>query len=233
MSTKSHNIITLVCILIIMFCIVAFVLIAVDNRDKTNFVFNEHLQDTLVTISYDDNVDSLSLKDVSYYILVMEASVNHTASLYNPSNNSAYWNLYINNTFLKSIAKDNTIYVAIRDHIYYCEALANGYKLDESEQKIISEEADSIYNNMTGKQVDATALTLEDLYNIRYKIGLATKYITHLKNDEGLTEEELNIDGKFYTELLEKYVYKIDNLCDNITLGNITVDDTNITQQEN
>lgn len=232
MSKKKENIIILICSLVIIASIVAFFVIYSNNKIKNSFILNEHLEDTIVTVTFPNDISSklnisscnISLKELSYYILVMEAGVNHTASLYNPNNLNSYWNLYISNTFVKSQAKDSTMDVCIRDNIYYYEAFSNNFDLTDDEKSVILDEASYIYSNLTAKQVDATNLTLEDLYNVRYKIGLTTKYINKLMSEDGLTEEELNIDGSYYSSLYENYDIQIDELWSTIELGNITID---------
>lgn len=224
MNKKIYNYIVLSCSLLIIFSIVLLFVINSQNKVKNSFIFNEHLNDTFITMDNEDTSYSISLKELSYYVLVMEASVNNTASLYDPSNTNKFWNLYLENTFVSTIAKDTSIDMCIRDNIYYNEAIASDFDLDETELLQVSDEASNIYYNLTGKQVDATELTLNDIYNIRYKIILATKYITHLMKNNEFTEKELNINGSYYESLYKKYNVDIDDNWDEISLGNITID---------
>lgn len=224
MNKKIYNYIVLSCSLLIIFSIVLLFVINSQNKVKNSFIFNEHLNDTFITMDNEDTSYSISLKELSYYVLVMEASVNNTASLYDPSNTNKFWNLYLENTFVSTIAKDTSIDMCIRDNIYYNEAIASDFDLDETELLQVSDEASNIYYNLTGKQVDATELTLNDIYNIRYKIILATKYITYLMKNNEFTEKELNINGSYYESLYKKYNVDIDDNWDEISLGNITID---------
>ncbi len=224
MNKKIYNYIVLSCSLLIIFSIVLLFVIKSQNKVKNSFIFNEHLNDTFITMDNEDTSYSISLKELSYYVLVMEASVNNTASLYDPSNTNKFWNLYLENTFVSTIAKDTSIDMCIRDNIYYNEAIASDFDLDETELLQVSDEAAYIYYNLTGKQVDATELTLNDIYNIRYKIILATKYITYLMKNNEFTEKELNINGSYYESLYKKYNVDIDDNWDEISLGNITID---------
>lgn len=224
---KKENIILLICALIIISSIVSFFIIRALNITSSSFKFNEHLNETLLTIAPDSDKNeaySISLKEMSYYILVSEASVNHTASLYNPDNINSYWNLYISHTFVKTIAKNTCMDMFIRDNIYYLEAQKNNFSLNSSEQALALDEATYIYQNLTGIQVDATSLTLEDLYQIRCKIDLTAKYINQLMSQYNYTSEALNVDGSYYTSVYDTYDIVISELWDNITLGNITID---------
>lgn len=232
MNKKKESIIILICAIVIIASIVAFFAIHAINNSNNSFIFNEHLEDTIITINFPKdtserlNISSynMPLKELSYYILVMEANVNHSAALYNPENLNSYWNLYISNTFVRTEAKNNTMEVCLRDNIYYYEALANGLDLNNEEKELVMQEAAYIYGNLTGKQVNATELTMETLYNVRYKIELACKYISKLMNESDYTEEELNIDGSYYMPLFESYDIEIDKLWNKIELGDITID---------
>lgn len=226
---KKENIIVLICAIVIIISIVLFSIIYTANANSSSIKFNEHLSDNILTITPVSSKNSsgsftVSLKEISYYILVCEANVNNTAALYNPDNTNSYWNLYISNTFMKTIAKDTCMDMCKRDNIYYLEAVNNNYTLDTEEQKVVLEEASYIYQNLTGKQVDATNLTLEALYNIRYKINLASKYINHLMNEYNYSIESLNIDGEYYNSICENYNINVSKLWDEIVLGDITID---------
>lgn len=230
-SKKFENIILCICALVIILSIVLF--FAIRSNNKHNFKFNEHLEESVFTLTNCPTNDvnssvNISLKEVSYYILVAEANVNHTASLYNPDNMHSYWNLYIDNTFMKTIAKDTCLDMVIRDNIYYYEALSHDTLLTTAESQSVLNEAEYIYGNLTAKQVNNTELSLEDLYNIRYKIALATKYILSISSDNSnnssLSKEELNVDGEYYNSLYESYNVEISNLWHDITLSDITID---------
>lgn len=226
---KKENIIVLICAIVIIISIVLFSIIYTANANSSSIKFNEHLSDNILTITPVSSKNSsgsftVSLKEISYYILVCEANVNNTAALYNPDNTNSYWNLYISNTFMKTIAKDTCMDMCERDNIYYLEAVNNNYTLDTEEQKVVLEEASYIYQNLTGKQVDATNLTLEALYNIRYKINLVSKYINHLMNEYNYSIESLNIDGEYYNSICENYNINVSKLWDEIVLGDITID---------
>lgn len=228
---KKENIIILICAITIMLSIALFFVIRTINKNTNTFSFNKHLSESVITITPDlGNIDDIngsykiSLQELSYYILVCEASINNTAYLYNPNNTNSYWNLYISNTFMKTIAKNTCFDMCIRDNIYYLEALKNNYTLNSDEEKSVLDEATYIYENLTGKQVDATNLTLEALYSIRYKIELASKYINHLIDDNKYTKEALNVEGDYYKSVLATYNITTSKLWDDVTLGNITID---------
>lgn len=228
---KKENIIILICAITIILSIVMFFVIRTINANSSSFKFNEHLKETVITITptvKQDNSTKIScnipLKELSYYILVCEANVNNTAYLYNPNNTNSYWNIYISNTFMKTIAKGTCMDMCQRDNIYYLEALKSNYSLDSNEEKLVLDEATYIYENLTGKQVDATNLTLEDLYNIRYKINLVSKYINHLIDEDNYSIEALNVDGDYYSAISSTYTIDVSQVWNNVTLGNITID---------
>ena len=223
MKKKTENYIILACVFVIMICAILVSIIYGTNKKNNKFVFNEHLDEEALVISKNDEKHPLTLKDVSYYVLIMEATGDANAKLYDPSKKNAFWNIYINNTFVKTIAKENAMNLCIRDNVYYLEAVANNVSLEPVELEAVEEETDFIYFSLTGKQLDATTLDRSDIYNIRYKIALATKYVTKLMNENDLSADTLNIDGEYYTDLLDSYDIEIDDLWDNVELGSITI----------
>ena len=223
MNKKKQDIIILICAITIILCVVSIGIIAAFNRTNSRFSLNKHLDDTIVTIKHKDNTYEYTLDDFAYYILLMEATINHSATLFNPNNLYALWNMKSDGSFVKDAAKELTMDLFIRDCIYYNEAIKAHISLDEAEIDTVYEEASYIYKNLTGKQVDATEYDLQDLYNIRYKINIIVKYINTLKAHTDYADEDLDIDGAYYTDLSRAYSIDIDNLWNQIELGDLTI----------
>lgn len=233
MYSKKETRIILICSLTIIFCVLAFGIIASINKVNNKFTIKKHLDDSVILIESTDfeaNSSEINnyryeytIKDISYYILLMEASINHSAHLFNPNNLYALWNMKSDGYFIKDAAKETTMAIFIRDNIYYIEALKMNVELNDAEKDIVLEEASFIYKNLTGKQVDVTNLTMEDLYNIRYKINIITKYISTIISNGQYSETDLDIDGTYYTSLLEKYKIEIFDIWDDVEFGDITI----------
>lgn len=221
---KHINVWYLITIIIIIVTIVLFfVLRSIDKQNKA-FVFNEHLDDTAISVGTTD----ISLREAAYYIIIMESSVNETAMQYNENSPFYYWNIYMNDgkdksNFLRTQAKEEVINICIRDEIYYQEAKKTGVVLDEEEVKKCTDDANIQERALTGKQIDVTKYEYRDVYKAINKIYIIKKYISMLM-DEGYTEEELELDGDYYEKLKANYDIDIkEEIWNEITLGELTV----------
>lgn len=212
----------IVTMFVIVLTILAFVyLVSVSKRE---FLFNDHLSD----MAFEINEDVITLKEASYYILVIEASVNEAAMEYNSDNVLQYWNLYLNDgkdesSFLRTQAKKDAMDACVRDAIYYREAQKTGIELDKNEEKQCIEEAREKEKQLTGKQMEVTGYEYRDLYMAIKKIAIVKKHITQLMN-EGYSEEELDVGGEYYEKMLKKYDITVNSdLWEKITLGDLTI----------
>ncbi len=213
----------LIAIVAIIVSIVAFAVIRSENKKNNAFVFQENLDENVITI--DDT--NIKLKEAAYYIMVIESNVNEFALEYDTKNPYAYWNLYLNDgtnsNFLRVEAKQNALDACIRDGIYYEEAKKQGIKLDEKEKKQCGEDAESQFNVLTGKQQQVTSYKLADMYSIIVKIAIIKKYMSILM-DEGYTEEELDFGGDYYEDVKSGYNVEINNdIWDEVNLGKLTI----------
>ena len=223
MYSKKESRIILICAITIIISVVLIGVIAAINRVNNKFTFKNHLNETVATINYDEKEYKYSMQDISYYILLMEASINYSAELFNPNNLYSLWNIKQNGKFMKDSAKEMTMELFIRDNIYYIEALAANTILTDEEIATVHNEASHIYRNLTGKQVDATELTMEDLYNIRYKINVIVIYISSIMRTHNYTENELDINGTYFNEIYNKYSISVKDIWDDVELGDITI----------
>lgn len=90
MKKKTENYIILACVFVIMICAILVSIIYGTNKKNNKFVFNEHLDEEVLVISKNDEKHPLTLKDVSYYVLIMEATGDANAKLYDPSKKKCF-----------------------------------------------------------------------------------------------------------------------------------------------
>jgi len=221
LSAKQITTILSICCLIIIGCILCAAFIYADNNQKKKFVYEDHLEDTVVTI---DGAD-ITLREVTYYVIKMEAFVDAAAHEYNPSRPQAYWNMYINNTFLRSQAKKSTMNLFIRDYIYYLEAVELGLTLSDEQINTIHDEIYTTFKNMSASQMNLTGYTETELYNILYRVEMAKAYTTHICTlNEELVEEDFNPDGSHFNEIYEKHSISVNNdIWDGVKMGFISI----------
>lgn len=193
------------------------------------FNYEESLPEIVVTI--DDT--NISLKELSYYIMKVEASGQESALIYNKDNPLTYWNLYMNNEsetgYMTDLAKRAAINFCIRDNIYYQEAVKAGYKLTAEEESDLKYDAESAYNLMTNRQRKGTQLYAQDFEIIMLKENLSHKYMADLatSDESGVLESimlKYDVGGTYYEQLKETYeITQNDKILDNVKVGFITI----------
>ncbi len=203
-------------------------------RMRKRFVFEERLSDIVLQVE-DTNI---SLKEISYYIMLLEADVDKAARIYDAENPRAYWNLYMNQEtqegyesgYISDLAKQAVMDNCILDNIYYKEAVAAGFTLTPELLEDIRYEANKKCETMTKRQREKTQLNPEEMYLIMEKAYTARQYMASLAAaaDEKMLQKlliEYDIGGDLYENIKQKYHVAIDeSLWDNVIMGTITVD---------
>jgi hypothetical protein len=216
---KIAQIVVAVCLIIILVCIGAFFAITSIINHNNKFDYQESLGDTAITVGEEE----ISLKEVSYYILVAETTYNEAAHIYNSDNLDSFWNININHKYFKQTAKESVINACIRDNVYYQQAREEGYALSMAEEEEVDKKAVEEMNKITDNQREITQYTLNDMKVVLKKIKFAKDYVADLMQD-GYTEEQLDTGGSKYEEIASNYkVKQNDNIWKNITLGTVTI----------
>ena len=142
---RIKNIIVSICTIVIISCIAAFALITVNLLSKEEFSYADSLNDTVLTVEK----ENISLKEISYYILVAETNYNEAANIYNEDNPHAFWNIALNMKYFRNRIKQSVIDACTRDNVYYQQALKEGYTLKEEELQEIRDKALEEISKMT------------------------------------------------------------------------------------
>ncbi len=223
MSKKKQDIIIIVCVLTIIISICAILCIYYGKKNK-EFIYNEHLDEVVVTVSDDDYKVKVTMQELVYYIINVEGDIDDMAHQFNSDNLNAYWNVKLGKGLYttRKYAKDLVIDKCVMDNIYYIEALKAGVTLTEEEENLAGEDAHLILKNLTSRQMDVADFDYEDLYKIMEKLYITSKYVNTLSKD-GYDMEELDVEGSYYKKLKKNYSYKVEDIWDKVKLGNLTV----------
>ena len=191
MEKRIRFTIILVLILIV---VIAF---SFQSKEKKEYlVYNEALDKTAVTV---DDV-SLTLKDIAFYVAYEEKTVQEQAILYNPDNPRQYWNVYTDGQFVKLTAKQAALDMAVHDEIFYQMAVAEGVKLDVTEQEYLENDE-------------------------MEKIALADKYQSIYAEMNQKEYEAYNFNGEAYEALLSELKYSVnEKVWDRVDFGSVTLD---------
>lgn len=207
--------------------IVAWIVWFVLNAKK--FEYSEHLSDIVITV----NDTNINLKELSFYILLVEDTGNEYAKLYNPDNLIEYWNLYMNDNgesgYVTDLAKKAAINFCIRDNIYAMEADRVGITLTEEELSDIRYDSENIYFAMNMNARATTGLTIDDIVLIKTKQAVSLKYMAYLANNDGGNALEAivlkyDVNGDYYEGLKNTFNITLDNeIIDHIRVGFVTI----------
>lgn len=218
-TPKIRNIVVSICTVVIIISIAAFALITLNLLPKKEFSYADSLDDTVLTVEK----ENISLKEISYYILVAETNYNEAANIYNEDNPHAFWNIALNMKYFRNRVKQSVIDACTRDNIYYQQALKEGYTLKEEELEEIKDKALEEISKMTDFQMKLTSYQISDMTAVLTKIAYSKKYAENLMA-EGYTAQELDVDGSKYEEIKKNYAVLINQkIWKNITLGKVTI----------
>jgi hypothetical protein len=206
MKKKKKSSVTAV-VLLMLLLIGSIRLSYYQYEQNSDFVFSEHLDETAVEI--DDQ--EISLQELSYYIMVLEETIEEMAVVYDEDDPEAFWRVYTNGDFLVNTAEELAMETCIKDNLYTIEADKIRLILDEDEEAQIKEDVDTICSEMTDKQKQVTKLDKELLTKIKKKQYLSAKY-------EQLAGEDA------YDDVYAAHKVKIHtNLWDKVQMGKITI----------
>ena len=197
MSTTKKTVIAIIC------ANIALVLFAVCGKILTRFVYQDHLDDAVITV----DGDSVTLRELGYYIYKVEDFVQDQALIYDPENPKHWWNTHfsagLDSQFVCDYAKKVTLNTCICDRIYYLEANRSGFSLDDSAAAQSLQEAKELYSKMDSSQLAATGLTEDIIIEVHRKHTIASKYAESLAAQLDFSkydkrpDELLNWDGEY------------------------------------
>jgi len=218
-TPRTKNIIITICTIVIIISIAAFALITANLLRKEKFSYADSLDGTVLTIGDEE----VSLKEISYYILVAETNYNEAANIYNEDNPHAFWNMLLEMKFFRNRVKQFVIDTCTRDNIYYQQALKEGYTLEDEMLEEIEDKALEEISKMTEQQMELTKYQMSDMVNVLTKIAYSREYAGNLMA-EGYTAQELDVGGSKYEEIKKDYAVWVNRkIWKNITLGKVTI----------
>ena len=186
--------------------------------------------ESLNHVAYSYKGHDVLLKEVAYYIMIEEETVNETALEYDEENPKSYWNLHISQTFVSEEAAKTAREYSIRDQIYSKEAEKAKIQLTNEESSEIKMKAETIADDMTDKQREVLRLTQKDIFAALRQKALADQYVLYLaERDKVQIEEKVlsayyGINSKFFKDLKKDYQVQINKkMWKEISLGDISI----------
>ena len=171
------------------------------------YVFSEHLDECAMSISspYGESCE-LTMGELARYIMRIEREGDIHARAYDEKDPSAYWKLRLSTqdeaAYISTMAKKTVMDYALRDAIYSMEAARCGMKLDEEKLKSIHYDAEREYLNMSAREKQATALTVEAIEENMKKETLVREYMVYLNDVAG---DGTDVGSAYYEGLKQTY----------------------------
>lgn len=225
MSNKASKKRDMRILLVVVLVVVIATVIAFVHKQNSIFYYEKSLDTAVVTMKEQD----ISLRELTYYFMVEEETVNDTALVYNAENPLEYWGLYIDNKFVSDEARKTAVEFCIRDVLYSRIASEDGMSLSKEEQESIRNQAHQMYLDLTDKQ-KKLQITEEDLKLAMSRNQLADNYVLGRAKEEGLTISEdvlsayYGINSRFFENVKSEHKVAIDqDVLKEIRVGTLTI----------
>lgn len=207
---------------ILFIIVVAVAFAAIYRSDHTGkLAYDQHLEETVLIV--DEN--ELTLGDLAVYIAYEEQLVEQQALAYDYSNPEAYWNVYLNNGgFVKLLAKQAVIDMAVHDEIFYQMALQEGITLEDEDREELAMTQEDFWLDLSEEGRQRLGVTREQLDAELEKKALAEKCQEIYAVSQHSDFDGYNTGERPYEKLLEQHSYQIkEKLWERIDFGNITL----------
>lgn len=190
-----------------------------DGRGSINY--NEHLDDTAVTIDGEE----IKFLDLAFYILYEERVVEEQARIYNPDSTKDYWNLHSNDSFIQMEAKDAVMGMVVHDYIFYALAVEEGMdSLTADEEQELEYAITDFWEDLLDIQWDYLPCDEDTINNQIRIVAVAEKYQNYLAESIGPSQAAYKYDGYYYSLIRDEHDVQInDRLWDRFVMGDITL----------
>lgn len=194
----------------------------IDRDRKATIEYKESLEEVIATVEG----EPLTLRDFSIYVVHQEQEVESQALAYNYKNTNKYWNVHTNGKFVKFMARDSALGMAIHDALFYQLAEEMGLSLNDEEQVYVANDVMDFWTDLveSGK-VEKLGITEEDVKVAYEKIALAEKAQFIYAQIDNVEYENYNYGKEEYESFLSDYEYKVDEaILERLDFGDITLD---------
>lgn len=183
------------------------------------------LPDSLDLVAVTVDGRELTLRDMAFYIAYEEGLIEEQARIYNHADTGAYWNIFTNHTFFRTLGRDTAMEMAVHDEIFYQMALDEGIELNEEEEMRLANSQYDFWSDLEEDKRERLGAGEEDLKESMRRLAYAQKYQNLLAEMEGKGVEEYSVSGQTYQEMLEEHTVVIErNVWERVNFGGITVD---------
>lgn len=191
-----------------------------ERMKRIDLVFAEAHEEVAVTVDGRE----LTLQDMAVYIVYQEKEVQQQALVYDSDNPNKYWNAYTNKYFIRSVAEDAVVNMAVHDEIFYQIAVEEGISLNEEEEAYLANEIMDFFMDLSEEQLERLGVEKSVLESSMRKIALANKYQSILAEMNGAEYTDYDYTGASYEIFASGHKVEVnENVWDRISVGRITV----------
>ena len=225
-ETKRYNKIIIIISFIVILLLVCYWLYSKWQKEKNIFVYEEHLDDIVVTVGE----KPVTLREFGYYIVKMESDVQEKALIYNPQDPMEYWNVHfsagLDSGFMFEYAWNYALADCVCDLIFSKKAQEAGYSLSEDGYKKAKIQAEEIYKKLSREQIEKTGLTIDLITMVEERRLLVQLYSNSVMEENELSGYVDNIMECIKGENNIVMTFKVicnEDMKKNIRMGTITV----------
>lgn len=188
---------------------------------KQKLVYADNLSRVAAVV----NGEELTLRSLAFYVAYEEGEVQKQAIAYDPDNPKAYWNTYTNFTYIRKLAKEAALQMAIHDEIFYQMAMEEELTLNEEEQEAYENALMDFWDDLVEEEKDIRlGVSREDIADTLLKMTLAQKMQLYHAEMTDRSYEDYGLAKDAYKELLDKQSLRIyKDVWSRVDMGNVTL----------
>lgn len=215
---KPHFVLTLILIVIA----VGLVFSSRGKRkEQEPIVYKESLDETAVEV----NQETLTLRDMAFYVAYEEAEVEKKAVVYDSDHPENYWNMRVKGGFTRVVARNAAMQMAIHDVLFYQMAEEDGITLTEEDERLLKDAQEDFWADLTDREGEQIlGVEKKDMDEAMRRIAYAQKYQAIYAELQGKSYEDYEFTAEAYKKLLKKQDYKInESVWKRVRFGSVTL----------
>ena len=192
-----------------------------SGLNRPRLVYSQSLDEVAAVV----NGSRITFRDAAVYVEMEEAQVERAAYEYNPDDPKEYWNIHVNNVFIRVAARNAAIQMAIHDEIFSRMAEADGIVLDDAEEESLARVSADYWSDLEADgKAKRLGVTRADVEAAMRKMAYAQKYQAIYAQMEGASVSDYDFGEAAYEELLKTQKYEIrKDAWGRVDFGNVTI----------
>ena len=192
-----------------------------ESRQRDPLDYSKSLELAAVTV----NGETLTLRQMAFYVAYEEAQVERDALLYDEKHPTRYWNTNMGGSYVRVSARNAAMEMAVHDEIFYRMAEDEGIQLTDEEEEYLRKAENDFWGDLSETGGDKRmGITEQDIMDTMRKITLAEKYQRIYALLHNASFEDYDFTREAYQELLKEQDYKIhEAVWKRVSFGSVTL----------